>query len=140
MPLARNVVKDLAAEHGVCQRPVQLRRTEIDTGYIEQVLIPAGTGCPRAAPPAVTARPPATPRRKGPAPRPPLTTRHPRFPAPGRRSSAPAGTRQGRLRRRVRGRSAPLDPARRSQDAAPIRSREQSEACPRAGTEPVKPQ
>ena len=40
MPLARNVVKDLAAEHGACQRPVQLRRTEIDTGYVEQVLIP----------------------------------------------------------------------------------------------------
>ena len=32
MPLARNVVKDLAAEHGACLRPVQLRRTEIDTG------------------------------------------------------------------------------------------------------------
>jgi hypothetical protein len=32
-PLARNVVKDLAAEHGACLRPVQLRRTEIDTGY-----------------------------------------------------------------------------------------------------------
>ena len=31
MPLARNVVKVLAAEHGACQRPVQLRRTEITT-------------------------------------------------------------------------------------------------------------
>ena len=28
MPLARNVVKDLAAEHGACLRPVQLRRTD----------------------------------------------------------------------------------------------------------------
>ena len=37
MPLARNVVKDLAAEHGACQRPVQLRRTEIDTSYVEPV-------------------------------------------------------------------------------------------------------
>ena len=27
MPLARQVVKDLAAEHGACLRPVQLRRT-----------------------------------------------------------------------------------------------------------------
>lgn len=35
MPLARNVVKDLAAEHGACTRPVQLRRTNIDTGHIE---------------------------------------------------------------------------------------------------------
>ena len=55
MPLARNVVKDLAAEHGACQRPVQLRRTEIDTGYIEQVLIPAGTPWPRCARPAPNA-------------------------------------------------------------------------------------
>jgi hypothetical protein len=53
MPLARNVVKDLAAEHGACQRPVQLRRTEIDTGHVEQVLIPCGhtlaTVCPPCA-------------------------------------------------------------------------------------------
>src|SRR5271166_2700121 len=53
MPLARNVVKDLAAEHDACQRPVQLRRTEIDTGHVEQVLIPCGhtlaTVCPPCA-------------------------------------------------------------------------------------------
>ena len=42
MPLARQVVRDLAAEHGACLRPVQLRRTEIDTGHVEQVLIPCG--------------------------------------------------------------------------------------------------
>ena len=42
MPLARQVVTDLAAEHGACLRPVQLRRTEIDTGHVEQVLIPCG--------------------------------------------------------------------------------------------------
>jgi hypothetical protein len=42
MPLARQVVKDLAAEHGACLRPVQLRRTDIDTGHVEQVLIPCG--------------------------------------------------------------------------------------------------
>src|SRR5689334_11002035 len=41
-PLARQVVKDLAAEHGACLRPVQLRRTEIDTGHVEQVVIPCG--------------------------------------------------------------------------------------------------
>ncbi len=29
MPLARNVIKDLAAEHGACQRPVQLRRRAV---------------------------------------------------------------------------------------------------------------
>ena len=42
MPLARDVVKDVAAQHGACLRPVQLRRTDIDTGHIEQVLIPCG--------------------------------------------------------------------------------------------------
>ena len=51
MPLARNVVKDLAAEHGACQRPVQLRRTEIDTGYVEQVLIPCGHTLASVCPP-----------------------------------------------------------------------------------------
>ena len=53
MPLARQVVRDLAAEHGACLRPVQLRRTEIDTGHVEQVLIPCGhtlaTVCPPCA-------------------------------------------------------------------------------------------
>jgi hypothetical protein len=51
--MARTVVKDLAAEHGACLRPVQLRRTEIDTGHVEQVLIPCGhtlaTVCPPCA-------------------------------------------------------------------------------------------
>src|ERR1700755_478768 len=42
LPLARTVVKDLAAEHGACLRPVQLRRTDIDTGHVEQVLVPCG--------------------------------------------------------------------------------------------------
>jgi hypothetical protein len=51
MPLARNVVKDLAVEHGACLRPVQLRRTEIDTGYVEQVLIPCGHTLASVCPP-----------------------------------------------------------------------------------------
>jgi hypothetical protein len=42
MPLARNVVKDVAVDHGACIRPVQLRRTDIGTGEVEQVLIPCG--------------------------------------------------------------------------------------------------
>src|ERR1700749_5122842 len=42
MPLARPLVRDLAAEHGACLRPVQLRRTDIDTGHVEQVLVPCG--------------------------------------------------------------------------------------------------
>jgi hypothetical protein len=32
MPLAREVVKDLAVEHGACIRPIQLRRTNLDRG------------------------------------------------------------------------------------------------------------
>jgi hypothetical protein len=42
MPLARQVVKDLAVEHGACIRPIQLRRTNLDTGQVEQVLVPCG--------------------------------------------------------------------------------------------------
>ena len=53
MPLARDVVRDLAVEHGACIRPVQLRRTDIDTGQVEQVLVPCGhtlaSVCPSCA-------------------------------------------------------------------------------------------
>src|SRR6516164_4132553 len=42
MPLARDVVKDVAIEHGGCIRPVQLRRTDLATGETEQVLVPCG--------------------------------------------------------------------------------------------------
>src|SRR5216683_2698372 len=60
MPLARNVVRDLAAEHGGCLRPVQLRRTDLHTGQVEQVLIPCGhtlaTVCPSCAERARTLR------------------------------------------------------------------------------------
>ena len=34
MPLASQVVKDLAVEHGACIRPIQLRRTNLDTGFL----------------------------------------------------------------------------------------------------------
>jgi len=53
MPLARHVVRDLAAEHGGCLRPVQLRRTDLDNGRVEQVLVPCGhtlaSVCPSCA-------------------------------------------------------------------------------------------
>src|SRR5580700_9496439 len=53
MPLAREVVRDLAVEHGACIRPVQLRRTNIDTGDVDQVLVPCGhtlaSVCPSCA-------------------------------------------------------------------------------------------
>jgi hypothetical protein len=53
MPLAREVVKDLAVEHGACIRPVQLRRTDLATGRTEPVLVPCGhtlaSVCPSCA-------------------------------------------------------------------------------------------
>ena len=53
MPLAREVVQDLAIEHGACIRPVQLRRTNLDTSEQEQVLVPCGhtlaSVCPSCA-------------------------------------------------------------------------------------------
>jgi hypothetical protein len=60
MPLAREVVRDLAVEHGACIRPVQLRRTNLDTGQIDQVLVPCGhtlaDKCPSCAERARTLR------------------------------------------------------------------------------------
>ena len=42
MPLAREVVRDVAVEHGACIRPIQLRRRNLDTGEVDQVLVPCG--------------------------------------------------------------------------------------------------
>src|SRR5216684_307891 len=60
MPLARNIVRDLAAEHGGCIRPVQLRRTDLHTGRTEPVLVPCrhtlATVCPSCAERAKTLR------------------------------------------------------------------------------------
>ena len=41
-PLAREVVRELAVTNGGCLRPVQLRRTDTQTGQVEQVLVPRG--------------------------------------------------------------------------------------------------
>jgi hypothetical protein len=42
MPLARQVARDLAVEHGACIRPIQLRRTNLGTGETDTVLVPCG--------------------------------------------------------------------------------------------------
>ncbi|MET7425409.1 replication initiator [Dactylosporangium sp. NPDC005555] len=42
MPLAADVVKDMATEYGVCLRPVGLRRTDLATGQTEIIDIPCG--------------------------------------------------------------------------------------------------
>lgn len=53
MPLARDVVRDLAVANGGCVRPVQLRRTDLETGRTEQVMVPCGhtlaSVCPSCA-------------------------------------------------------------------------------------------
>ena len=60
MPLARQVVEDLAVEHGACIRPIQLRRTSFDTGETDTVLVPCGHTlahvCPSCAERARTLR------------------------------------------------------------------------------------
>jgi hypothetical protein len=42
MPLARELVRDVAVEHGACIRPIQLRRRNLDTGEVDTVLVPCG--------------------------------------------------------------------------------------------------
>jgi len=53
MPLARDVVRDLAVEHGACVRPIQLRRTDLTTNETVPVLVPCGNTlasvCPSCA-------------------------------------------------------------------------------------------
>jgi integrase len=50
-PLARDVVKAVAEAHGACIRPVQLRKTNLDTGETEQVLVPCGATLASICPP-----------------------------------------------------------------------------------------
>ena len=70
MPLAREVVRDLAVEHGACIRPIQLRRTNLDTGETGQVLVPCGHTlghvCPACAERAKIAAGRAVPGRLAP--------------------------------------------------------------------------
>jgi hypothetical protein len=53
MPLASTAIRQLAEARGGCIRPVQLRRTDLDTGHVEQVLVPCGATlehkCPACA-------------------------------------------------------------------------------------------
>jgi hypothetical protein len=60
MPLAREVVRDVAVEHGACIRPIQLRRRNLDTGEVDTVLVPCGNTlasvCPACAERAKTLR------------------------------------------------------------------------------------
>lgn len=53
MPLARDVVRQIAVEAGGCVRPVQMRRTDLHIGQVRQVLVPCGhtlaSACPSCA-------------------------------------------------------------------------------------------
>jgi hypothetical protein len=53
VPLALNVLKDMAREYGVCLRPVSLRRTDLATGQTEIIDLPCGATredkCPSCA-------------------------------------------------------------------------------------------
>lgn len=51
MPLAKEVVRAAALEHGVCIRPVSLRRTDIATGEVEIVDVPCGATLASVCPP-----------------------------------------------------------------------------------------
>jgi hypothetical protein len=51
MPLAGEVLRDLAVENGACIRPIQLRRTDRETGQAETVLVPCGSTLASVCPP-----------------------------------------------------------------------------------------
>jgi hypothetical protein len=52
-PLARDALRQVTQDRGGCIRPVQLRRTNLDTGEVTQILIPCGATleavCPACA-------------------------------------------------------------------------------------------
>lgn len=50
-PLAREVIKAVAIEHGVCIRPVAMRRTDLETGETEVVNMPCGHTLASVCPP-----------------------------------------------------------------------------------------
>jgi hypothetical protein len=51
MPLAGDVLRDVAIESGACIRPIQLRRTDRETGDVEAVLVPCGSTLESVCPP-----------------------------------------------------------------------------------------
>jgi hypothetical protein len=50
-PLARHVVEAVAIEHGVCVRPVPMRRTDLNTGTSEVMYLPCGHTLASVCPP-----------------------------------------------------------------------------------------
>ncbi|MGS2620062.1 replication initiator [Micromonospora sp. LZ34] len=58
MPRSIDVVADLAADHGVCTRPVALRRTDLDSGQTEVIDLPCGATQEAKCPACATRAPP----------------------------------------------------------------------------------
>src|SRR5215831_9165845 len=50
-PTARDAVRAVAENHGACLRPIQVRRTNTQTGQVDQVLIPCGATLADICPP-----------------------------------------------------------------------------------------
>jgi hypothetical protein len=50
-PTTRDAVRAVAENHGACLRPIQLRRTNTETGQVDQVLIPCGATLADICPP-----------------------------------------------------------------------------------------
>jgi hypothetical protein len=50
-PTTRDAVRAVAENHGACLRPIQLRRTNTQTGEVDQVLIPCGATLASVCPP-----------------------------------------------------------------------------------------
>jgi hypothetical protein len=50
-PTARDAVRAVAKNHGACLRSIQLRRTNTQTGDVDQVLIPCGATLADICPP-----------------------------------------------------------------------------------------
>src|SRR5215813_10191093 len=50
-PTTRDAVRAVAENHGACLRPIQLRRTNTQTGEVDQVLIPCGATLAGLCPP-----------------------------------------------------------------------------------------
>jgi hypothetical protein len=50
-PTARDAVRAVAENHGACLRPIQLRRTNTQTGQVDQVLVPCSATLASLCPP-----------------------------------------------------------------------------------------
>ena len=50
-PTARDAARAVAIDHGACLRPIQLRRTNTETGQVDQILVPCGATLASVCPP-----------------------------------------------------------------------------------------